>query len=125
MQVLNRGNNKIDKKGWIKGIILIIAWILIFSLAKDLWQLKKGYVRIDETKSRLIEEENKNKMLKDKLETVMTDQYKEKIIREQLNMQKVGEVVAVLPKGEYMTTKENERGEDMTENWEKWWSLLK
>ena len=125
MQVLNRGNNKIDKKGWIKGIILIIAWILIFSLAKDLWQLKKGYVRIDETKSRLIEEENKNKMLKDKLETVMTDQYKEKIIREQLNMQKVGEVVAVLPKGEYMTTKENEKGEDMTENWEKWWSLLK
>jgi hypothetical protein len=125
MQVLNRGNNKIDKKGWIKGIILVIAWILIFSLAKDLWQLKKGYVRIDETKSRLIEEENKNKMLKDKLETVMTDQYKEKIIREQLNMQKVGEVVAVLPKGEYMTTKENEKGEDMTENWEKWWSLLK
>ena len=125
MQVLNRGNNKVDKKGWIRGIILVIAWILIFSLAKDLWQLKKGYVRIDETKSRLTEEENKNKMLKDKLEMVMTDQYKEKIIREQLNMQKVGEVVAVLPKGESMITGEDKKVEDITENWEKWWSLLK
>lgn len=125
MQVVNRGNNKIDKKGWIKGIILIVAWILIFSLAKDLWQLKKGYLRINETKTRLLEEENKNIMLKDKLEMVMTDQYKERIIREQLNMQKVGEVVAVLPKGEYMLTKEDENIEDTAENWEKWWSLLK
>jgi len=125
MQVVNRANNKKDKKDWIKGIILIVAWILIFSLAKDLWQLKKGYLRINETKIRLLEEENKNIMLKDKLEMVMTDQYKERIIREQLNMQKVGEVVAVLPKGEYMFTKEDENTEDSAENWEKWWSLLK
>ncbi|KKS32629.1 MAG: Cell division protein FtsL [Candidatus Collierbacteria bacterium GW2011_GWB2_42_12] len=91
MQALNRGNKKTDKNGWIKGIILVIAWILIFSLAKDLWQLKKGYVRIDEAKTRLVEEEAKNQMLKDKLSLVMTDEYKEKIIREQLNMQKIGE----------------------------------
>jgi len=125
MQALNRGNKKTDEKGWIKGIILVIAWILIFSLAKDLWQLKKGYVRIDEAKARLAEEEVKNQMLKDKLSLVMTEEYKEKIIREQLNMQKVGEVVAVLPRGDQLAIKEATEEEKQVENWEKWWALLK
>lgn len=125
MQAQNRGNANNDKKGWIKGIILIIAWVLIFSLAKDLWQLKKGYVRIDEAKKRLVEEENINKMLKDKLEMVMTDEYKERIIREQLNMQKVGEVVAVLPKDSSLKNEITHDEESTMENWEKWWILLK
>lgn len=125
MQVVNRGNEKVYKKDWIKAIILIIAWMLIFSLAKDLWQLKKGYTRIEEAKIRLREEEVKNQMLKDKLELVMTDEYKEKIIREQLNMQKIGEVVAVLPKGDLLNSKEATEGEKQVKNWEKWWSLLK
>lgn len=125
MQVVNRGNEKVYKKDWIKAIILIIAWMLIFSLAKDLWQLKKGYTRIEEAKARLLEEEVKNQMLKDKLELVMTDEYKEKIIREQLNMQKIGEVVAVLPKGDQLSAKELIAVEKQQENWEKWWSLLK
>lgn len=125
MQVQNRANTNKDKKGWIKGIILIIAWVLIFSLAKDLWQLKKGYVRIDEAKKRLVEEENINKMLKDKLEMVMTDEYKERIIREQLNMQKVGEVVAVLPKDSSLKNEITQDEENTMENWEKWWILIK
>ena len=125
MQVVNRGNEIVHKKDWIKGIILIIAWMLIFSLAKDLWQLKKGYVRIDEAKARLYEEETKNQMLKDKLEVVMTDEYKEKIIREQLNMQKIGEVVAVLPKGVAGVENVKKVDDAPSENWEKWWNLLK
>ena len=125
MQALKRGNVIIDKKGWIKGIILVIAWILIFSLAKDLWQVKKGYVRIEDAKARLAEEEVKNQLLKDKLKAVMTDEYKEKIIREQLNMQKIGEVVAVLPKGEFEASQAQKGEEETIENWEKWWSLLK
>ncbi len=125
MQIVNRVNEKIYKKDWIKGFILIIAWILIFSLAKDLWQLKKGYARIEEAKVRLVEEEAKNKMLKDKLKLVITDEYKEKIIREQLNMQKVGEVVAVLPKGDLLEKLETVEAEKEEKNWKKWWSLLK
>lgn len=124
MQPLKRGNKNIDKKDWIKGIILIIAWILIFSLAKDLWQIKKGFSRIDDAKNRLTEEMSKNQMLKDKLTAVMTEEYKEKIIREQLNMQKVGEVVAVLPKKEAIGS-EVKSEETEQENWDKWWSLIK
>ena len=125
MQALNRGNKKEYKKDWIKATILIVAWVLIFSLAKDLWQVKKGYSRIEEAKTRLAEEEAKNQMLKDKLSVVMTEEYKEKIIREQLNMQKVGEVVAVLPKGNLLGTNEAKVEEKQVDNWEKWWSLLR
>jgi hypothetical protein len=125
MQAPIRGNTKTDKKGWIKATILIIAWLLIFSLAKDLWQVKKGFARIDEAQSRLKEEEAKNQMLKDKLAVVMTEGYKEKIIREQLNMQKVGEVVAVLPKNGTTAGLEASNDEKTVENWEKWWTLLK
>lgn len=124
MQGLNRNKTR-DKKGWSKAIILVIAWMLIFSLAKDLWQVKKGFARIDEAKNRLAQEEVKNQMLKDKLGVVMTEEYKEKIIREQLNMQKVGEVVAVLPKGDQIGTNEAVAEEKQAENWQKWWSLLK
>lgn len=125
MQAPNRRNKIVDKKDWIKGIILIIAWMLIFSLAKDLLQVKKGFVRIEDAKNRLAEEEVANQMLKDKLGVVMTEEYKEKIIREQLNMQKVGEVVAVLPKNDSLINKGEIIEEKTTENWEKWWSLIK
>lgn len=99
--------------------------MLIFSLAKDLLQVKRGFGRIEEAKSRLAEEEVKNQMLKDKLGVVMTDEYREKIIREQLNMQKVGEVVAVLPKGDLQTSKGDKVEEKTAENWQKWWTLIK
>ena len=125
MQALNRTNKKIDKRGWLKATILIIAWILIFSLAKDFWQVKKGFSRIEEASVRLAEEEERNIMLKDKLAKVMTEEYKERVIREQLNMQKVGEVVAVLPKNGSLTSQVSDRQEDTKKNWEKWWALLK
>lgn len=125
MQPPIRRTNTSAKKGWIKATILVVVWLLIFSLAKDFWRLKKGYGRIEEAKVRLAQEEVKNQMLKDKLAVVMTDEYKEKIIREQLNMQKLGEVVAVLPKKDTLTANEEKVEAKEVKNWEKWWALLK
>lgn len=125
MQALNRKRKIEGKKGWIKAVFLVVVWMLIFSLARDLWQIKRGFARIEEAKSRLVQEEVKNKMLKDKLEVVMTEEYREKVIREQLNMQKVGEVVAVLPKSNIQLNNEVQKEEKTVENWEKWWALLK
>lgn len=125
MQVVNRYSSK-GKKDWIKGVFLIIAWVLIISLARDLWQIKNGFSRIEESKTRLAEEEKKNTELKEKLDMVSTEEYREKIIREQLNMQKIGEVVAVVPKKEDIAnTTEEDSKEKKVENWEKWWGLLK
>lgn len=125
MQVYNKVNNGVNKKGWLRGIILVIGWLLIFSLAKDVWQLRKGFKRVDLAKLRLAEEQKNNVMLKDKLERVTTEDYREKIIREQLNMQKVGEVVVVLPKKEMVNVRGGKNEDTGMENWEKWWALLK
>jgi len=125
MQAPNRRNRITDKKGWSKAIILVIAWMLIISLAKDLVQVKRGFVRIEDAKNRLAQEGVKNQMLKDKLEVVMTEEYREKIIREQLNMQKVGEVVAVLPKKNTGAVIDEKIEAKEVENWQKWWALIK
>jgi len=99
--------------------------MLIISLAKDLVQVKRGFVRIEDAKNRLAQEGVKNQMLKDKLEVVMTEEYREKIIREQLNMQKVGEVVAVLPKKNTGAVIDEKIEAKEVENWQKWWALIK
>lgn len=125
MQLPNRYTKVNKKKDWAMGIILIVAWMLIFSLAKDLLKVRKGFNRIDEAKARLVEEEQKNTLLKEKLSVVLTDEYKEKLIREQLNMQKIGEVVVVLPKkGRADKINEGSVNEEKS-NLQKWFSLLK
>ncbi len=121
---INR-NKIIGKKDWTKGIILVIAWLLIFSLARDLLQVRSGFGRIEQAKNSLTSAISQNEKLKEKLSLVSTDEYKEKIIREQLNMQKVGEVVAVLPKANSKPVEGSEPTEISAENWEKWWALLK
>ena len=65
MQVRGEHSNSSNKKGWIRGVILVIAWFLIISLVKDLWQVKKGFVRIEESKQRLTEAETKNQELRE------------------------------------------------------------
>lgn len=126
MQVPGRNSNINNKKGWLKWTVLVVAWLLIISLIKDLWQVKKGFSRIEETKERLTDARIKNEELKKKMDLVSTDEYKEKLIREQLNMQKIGEVVAVLPKTN--ATEESEKAavdEERQESWQKWWLLVK
>ncbi len=125
MQVRGEHSNSSNKKGWIRGVILVIAWFLIISLVKDLWQVKKGFVRIEESKQRLTEAETKNRELKEKLSLVSSEEDREKISREQVNMQKIGEVVAVLPKASTNKITETDIQGTETQNWKKWWSLLK
>ena len=125
MQVPIRSNIKEGKKGWIRALILLVSWVVIISLVKDLWQIKKGFSRIEESKQRLVEVEDKNQELKGRLNLVSTEDYKEQVMREQLNMQKVGEVVAVLPKKKSLSLGEaTPSGEMRKSNWEKWWSLI-
>lgn len=52
----------------------------------------------------------------------MTDDYKEKIIREKLNMQKEGEVLVVMPDKAF--AQEEVRLVKFVPNWRKWWNLL-
>ena len=110
------------EKGWYRIFILVVVWLLIISLSRDVWQIRIGFGRIEEANRRLEAEKTKNEALKEKLGMVMTDDYKEKIIREKLNMQKEGEVLVVMPDKAF--AQEEVRLVKFVPNWRKWWNLL-
>jgi cell division protein FtsB len=124
MQVVKRNNVKKYEIGWLKVAILVIAWLVIISLARDVWQIRTGFGRITESEKRLSAEEEKNISLKQKFELVKTDSYREKLVREKLNMQKEGEVIVVMPKSNNFKASETESEVVPEHNWEKWWSLI-
>jgi len=111
-------------KDVFKAIFLILAWLIIFSLAKDVLHIEEGFGRVKETKIRLKQEEQSNVELTKKYETVRTEEYREKMIREQLNMQKEGEVIAVLPKKLGGSAVPEIKTKKEMENWRKWLELI-
>ena len=125
MQVGNRNPMVRREKGWLRALIMVISWLIIVSLARDVWQIRIGFGRISESQKRLMAEEAKNSSLKQKLELVATEEYKEKLIREKLNMQKAGEVLVVMPKRTDMGVKIQTLENNGEQNWEKWWKLLR
>lgn len=125
MQVGNRNNVKNHEIGWLKVSILVIAWLVIISLARDVWQIRTGFGRITESEKRLATEEALNVSLKQKYGLVQTEGYKEKLVRERLNMQKEGEVIVVMPKTDNSKTGEARSEKTPEHNWEKWWSLIR
>jgi len=120
--VVNKSTRSKHEKGWYRVLILVIIWLLIISLTRDVWQIRTGFGRIGEANRRLEIEKKKNEDLKEKLGIVMTDDYKEKIIREKLNMQKEGEVLVVMPDKAF--AQEEVRLVKFVPNWRKWWNLL-
>jgi len=120
--VVNKSTRSKHEKGWYRVLILVIIWLLIISLTRDVWQIRTGFSRIAEANRRLEIEKKKNEDLKEKLGMVMTDDYKEKIIREKLNMQKEGEVLVVMPDKAF--AQEEVRLVKFVPNWRKWWNLL-
>ena len=86
---------------------------------KDFLRTKKGFLRVEESNNRLKEAKMTNETLTRKLGVVSSPEYKEKLIREKLNMQRQGEIVVVLPAGNAKTIRQDE-DEKNIENWQKW-----
>jgi hypothetical protein len=124
MQVGKRHIGNRFERGWYRAIILVIAWLLIMSLARDVWQMRKGFSRITEADKRLSAEEARNLALKNKMSLVLMEDFKEKLIREKLNMQKEGEILAVMPEKNPTQKATLGEKEDQVPNWEKWWKLV-
>lgn len=125
MQVGNRNNGGRHEIAWVRVVILVVSWLIIFSLVQDVWQIRTGFDRITESEKRLAAEEKRHESLVQKLGLVQTKGYKEKQIREKLNMQKEGEVIVVMPKNGGLATENTIYDENSLQVWEKWWNLLK
>lgn len=120
--------NAKSNKSWFLGLVVVFCWILIISLAKDLKKVNNGFKRIDESIKKLNDEELKNIALKKKMVYVQSDFYKEKVVREKLNMQLPGETIVVMPKQAVLKTGSvgtDTEKEDIRENWEKWWQIIR
>lgn len=108
--------------------ILVFCWLLIVSLAKDLGRVRDGYKRIEDANLKLKAETENNIALKKKMNYAQSEYYREKIVREKLNMQKPGEVVVVMPEGGLITDNEDmdslSETENSLKNWQKWLRIL-
>ena len=128
MQVANSMKNTNNKKGLFLFVLMLFCWFLIVSLAKDLTKVEDGFKRIDDAAKKLSSEEIKNSDLKKKITFVQSDYYKEKVVREKLNMQLPGETVVVLNESGAVSDPgmENDAKNELKtqNNWEKWWSIV-
>ena len=125
MQAPNRNIGIRHETKWVRGVTLAIAWLIIISLARDVWQVRVGFGRITESEQRLSAEVAKNVSLKGKLGLLATDDYREKLIREKLNMQKEGEIIVVMPNKESGSVEKIDLGMSLIPNWVRWWNLVK
>jgi hypothetical protein len=87
--------------------------------------VRKGFLRIDESQNRLTQAQIENLELKREMVDVQTDFYKEKMIRNKMNMQLPGETIVVLPQKEEQGGSVGEEDEKVEKNWEKWWRIVR
>lgn len=122
MQVPNK-NYKDTKQNWlVRWLLLLVLWMLILSVYKSFTQTRRGFSRLDEAERRLETVKRENTELRSKLEVVNSEEYKVKIVRDKLRMQKSDEVVVVMPTDQNVIRQDVEK-EDMP-TWSKWLDLL-
>lgn len=117
--------SRLKRSGFLSKLVFFVGLLLLWSLVKSFLGFGGAYRRVDEAKKMLENEENKNKQLKDKFEEVQKNEYIEKVIRNELNMQMEGETIVVLPDNKQDEFPQARDDEDKKKNWEKWWNLVK
>lgn len=126
MQEVIRKPNGEQNSPWKRLILLVICWVAIFSLARDLAHVQRGFDRVGVADKRLAKEEAENVDLRAKLNEAQTDYYREKLMREKLNLQKPGETVVVVPDREIVASTGIKKGIEVGKvNWEKWLDLIR
>ena len=109
---------------------LIIAFFILMatSLIRNILRIRQSGGRINRAEEKVEELKQKNQELAQQLETIKSDQYIEKQIRDNLGLVKEGEVMIILPEDEIL---DKLAPVDMEEqnilpdpNWKKWLKLF-
>jgi cell division protein FtsB len=108
--------------------IFLLILLLIFGLRVE-WKQWQERSSIQKEIDALIAQQNaieqKNKSLEESLKILNTENYKERIARQQLNMKKDGELVVNFP--ESLPAPEDSTAgtvANSTPNWELWWNYF-
>ncbi len=112
---------------WPKYLLLGIGFYLIWTLARGVFELRTAYARIDDARRALALEQTKGEQLKKKWDEVQTAEYLEKVARNDLNMQKEGETIVVLPSNQPASAESYGEAKEEKElpNYLKWWNLVR
>jgi len=117
-------------------VILIISFILIFNLLRDVRRLIRAEERIVKVEERLEQVKEENEEFKGTKEYYQSNAFLEEQIRNKLQMARPGETILILPKKLSEVKEESsyseassfakaseDKSEDK-ENWEKWLELF-
>ena len=111
-----------DSKLFVTTVVIVLLGV--FALELQQWQQRR---KIDMEINKLISEhsdlEKRNKDLQESLKYFSSNEYKEKLAREQLGLKKDGEIVIKFPDGG-LVTKTKEVEPVPNNNLLKWWEYI-
>ena len=119
--------SRLKKSDFLSKLVFLIGLLLLWSLIRGFIGLKQAYRRVDEAKEVLEAEEVKHDELVERLKEVQKKDYVEKVIRNELNMQKEGEMIVILSDDNKLqiTNYKLQIEEIEKANWEKWLDLVR
>jgi cell division protein FtsL len=122
---------QIKSKFFSSKLITIVIFLIIvyasFGLAKITYQNYKVNQKIVDLEKNIEKIDEDNFELQNKIAYYKTNAYKERQAREELNMQKPGEIVAVIPVGAQPEKENREQKQDKKEepsNYQAWWNYF-
>ena len=102
-------------RGWLGlGVGLVLVWRIGANVAR----LYKAGERVEEASRELVEAQEKNRGLKEKLAEVQTPRFMEREVREKLGYGKPGEIELVLP--DEVMPSSAKASEGRQPNWVRW-----
>lgn len=123
MQVPNKNYKDAGSRRLMGWAFLVLVWMAIYSLFGGYLQTRKGFSRLEEVDRRLNDLKAENEALKEKQKVVNSEEYKIKVAREKLRLQRQDEVVVVLPDQDISIGQENLKVTEV-KVWKKWVNLL-
>jgi cell division protein FtsB len=107
---------------FIRILIVLFGFVLVFRTGSNVWRLYKTGDRVANAREKLAKVTRENEELKQKAEEVNDPEYMEKLAREKLGYGYEGEVVLVMPEEQVESGKLKVENENIP-NWQKWGKL--
>ena len=119
---------KAKLKGYLRYVLLFISVLFVLSFARNIARINRATSKIEEAQEGVEKLKQENRKLKERLESVKTQEYREKQLRDKLGLAKEGEIVVVLPDEEILRklapSYEEEEETLPDPNWKKWLKLF-
>jgi cell division protein FtsL len=112
------------KQKWVAiGGTLFLVYIVVI-LSRVVWQNYQVNKQVDSLKNQIASLQQSNHDLQNEILYFQTDAYKEELARQQLNLQRPGEHVIIVPRDTSTNSSgEQTRGQPLP-NWQQWWNFF-